>query len=106
MSFDPTLDPAKVPKELAYVTAGALGYGQSKFVVEQVFIYYLSCTNALSFFSQILKKSGLRTTSLRIGQLFGGLPMGAWSTTDWIPILVKTSKTLGHLPLTDGVCMV
>ncbi|KAJ7827451.1 hypothetical protein B0H13DRAFT_2241007 [Mycena leptocephala] len=86
MSFDPTLDPAKVPKELAYVTAGALGYGQSKFVVEQ-----------------ILKKSGLRTTSLRIGQLFGGLLMGAWSTTDWIPILVKTSKTLGHLPLTDGL---
>ncbi|KAJ7484451.1 putative aminoadipate reductase [Mycena latifolia] len=84
MSSDPALGP--VPKELAYVAAGALGYGQSKFVAEQ-----------------ILKKSGLHTTSLRIGQLFGGLPKGAWSTTDWIPILVKTSKTLGHLPLTDGV---
>ncbi|KAJ6579476.1 putative aminoadipate reductase [Mycena vulgaris] len=79
MASDPTLRPS--PRE-----AMSLGYGQSKFVAEQ-----------------ILNKSGLRTASLRIGQIFGGLPKGAWSTSDWIPILVKTSMTLGHLPLTDGL---
>ncbi|KAJ7701502.1 hypothetical protein B0H17DRAFT_1157730 [Mycena rosella] len=84
MSADPAVGPS--PKEMMYVAAGAFGYGQSKFVAEQ-----------------ILMQSGLHTASLRIGQLYGGLPNGAWATTDWIPILVKSSKTLGCLPLVDGL---
>ncbi|KAJ7153103.1 putative aminoadipate reductase [Mycena crocata] len=86
-----TADPAicSAPVEITYVAAGARGYGQSKFVAEE-----------------ILKRSGLDAVSLRIGQLFGGLPKGAWSITDWIPILVKTSMTLGQLPsLPDGVSL-
>ncbi|KAF8892830.1 acetyl-CoA synthetase-like protein [Gymnopilus junonius] len=62
------------------------GYGESKYVAER-----------------ILATSGLNATSLRIGQVSGGRPNGAWATTDWVPILVKSSIALGFLPLTDGV---
>ncbi|KAJ7095660.1 putative aminoadipate reductase [Mycena epipterygia] len=66
--------------------AGNNGYGQSKFVAEQ-----------------ILAKSGLRATSLRIGQVCGSSSTGAWATSDWVPILVKTSLTLGFLPVVAGL---
>ncbi|KAJ6613063.1 hypothetical protein B0H10DRAFT_2275780 [Mycena sp. CBHHK59/15] len=62
------------------------GYGQSKYIVEQ-----------------ILAQSDLNASCLRIGQICGGPPNGAWATTDWVPILVKTSITLGILPLADGL---
>ncbi|KAF7373859.1 General substrate transporter [Mycena sanguinolenta] len=68
------------------INEGSTGYGQSKFVAEQ-----------------ILARSGLRATSLRIGQICGSVSSGAWATSDWLPILVKTSLTLGCLPLADGV---
>ncbi|GLB33171.1 putative acetyl-CoA synthetase-like protein [Lyophyllum shimeji] len=62
------------------------GYGEAKYVAERV-----------------LSKSGLQVTSLRIGQISGGRPKGAWATTDWLPILVKSSVTLGRLPTLNGV---
>ncbi|KAJ7845316.1 putative aminoadipate reductase [Mycena leptocephala] len=62
------------------------GYGQSKFVAEH-----------------ILGKSGLHAAIIRIGQVCGAPPQGAWATSDWFPILVKTGLTLGYLPLADGV---
>ena len=52
---------------------------------------------------QILTMSGLPATSFRIGQITGGAPRGAWSTTDWVPIIVKSSVTLGALPQAHGV---
>ncbi|KAI9573107.1 hypothetical protein HD554DRAFT_2035533 [Boletus coccyginus] len=55
-------------------------YGEGKYVSER--------------FRLIIVKSGLHATSFRIGQIAGG-PNGAWSTTDWFPILVKSSITLG-----------
>ncbi|KAJ7054635.1 putative aminoadipate reductase [Mycena amicta] len=68
------------------VAVGTTGYGQSKFVAEQ-----------------ILARSGIPVACLRIGQVCGSLPKGAWATSDWVPILVKTSVTLGCLPLAPGV---
>ncbi|KIJ58231.1 hypothetical protein HYDPIDRAFT_34379 [Hydnomerulius pinastri MD-312] len=61
------------------------GYGESKYVCER-----------------ILAKSGLHATSLRIGQIAGG-PNGSWATTDWLPIIVKSSVALGALPDAHGV---
>ncbi|KAF7314832.1 Non-canonical non-ribosomal peptide synthetase FUB8 [Mycena kentingensis (nom. inval.)] len=66
--------------------AGSNGYGQGKYVAEQ-----------------IVAKSGVPATILRIGQIAGAPPSGAWSTSDWFPILVKTSIGLGALPTTEGV---
>ncbi|KAF9458154.1 hypothetical protein BDZ94DRAFT_143619 [Collybia nuda] len=62
------------------------GYGESKHVAEA-----------------ILKKSGVKGTTLRIGQVAGGLPMGAWATSDWVPAMVKSSVTIGALPSAAGV---
>ncbi|KAF8835574.1 putative aminoadipate reductase [Paxillus ammoniavirescens] len=76
------------PEEIQYdssVAAGA-GYGASKYVCERV-----------------LANSSLPSSSFRIGQISGGAPRGAWSTTDWLPIVVKSSVTLGALPEARGV---
>ncbi|TFK74161.1 acetyl-CoA synthetase-like protein [Pluteus cervinus] len=64
------------------------GYGAAKYVAER-----------------ILLTSGLDALSLRLGQLTGGRSneRGAWATTDWVPILVKSSITLGALPAAPGV---
>ncbi|KIK57239.1 hypothetical protein GYMLUDRAFT_247199 [Collybiopsis luxurians FD-317 M1] len=62
------------------------GYGESKYVTER-----------------ILAKSGLQATSFRIGQVTGGQPNGAWATTDWVPIIVKSSLMIGMLPDAIGV---
>ncbi|KAJ7609797.1 hypothetical protein DFH06DRAFT_1246824, partial [Mycena polygramma] len=70
------------PEELqldANVAVG--GYGHSKYVSER-----------------ILAASGLEATSFRIGQVCGSASNGAWSTTDWVPTLVKSSIALGNFP--------
>lgn len=64
------------------------GYGESKFVAEQV----------LARASEL----GLHTTSFRIGQISGSEDAGAWTTTDWVPILAKSSLKIG-LPKLNGV---
>jgi thioester reductase-like protein len=46
---------------------------------------------------------GLQTTSFRIGQITGGYANGAWATSDWVPILVKSSIVLGCLPDSYGL---
>ncbi|KAF8548785.1 acetyl-CoA synthetase-like protein [Imleria badia] len=73
---EPQLDPS---------TAVGSGYGESKYVCER-----------------IIAKSGLRTTSLRIGQIAGG-QNGSWATSHWVPIIVKSSIALGSLPNSIGV---
>ncbi|KAF7980198.1 hypothetical protein HWV62_39287 [Athelia sp. TMB] len=67
-------------------TAVGSGYGEGKYVSER-----------------ILDKSGLQASSFRIGQISGGLPNGAWATSDWVPSFVKSSLTLGALPDARGV---
>ncbi|KAL1679196.1 hypothetical protein EV122DRAFT_277408 [Schizophyllum commune] len=83
LSWDPrTRGP--VPEELIEdpsVCVNGGGYGQGKYVAERV-----------------LAASGIQFSSMRVGQVSGGQPRGAWATTDWFPILVKTSLALGVLP--------
>ncbi|GAW08556.1 Linear gramicidin synthase subunit D [Lentinula edodes] len=62
------------------------GYGESKYVSER-----------------ILRESGLHASSFRIGQIAGGKPNGAWATSDWLPMIVKSSLTMGMLPEAMGV---
>ncbi|KAG1744621.1 putative aminoadipate reductase [Suillus paluster] len=72
------------PEEVQYdagVVAEGLGYSASKYVCERVLV-----------------NSKLPATSFRIGQITGGPPRGAWSTTEWLPIIVKSSVSLGALP--------
>ncbi|KAH0828782.1 acetyl-CoA synthetase-like protein [Lanmaoa asiatica] len=75
------------PEEVQFdasVAVGA-GYGEGKYTTERIIV-----------------KSGLHATSFRIGQIAGGLG-GSWATTDWFPIIVKSSIALGVLPETAGV---
>ncbi|KAL1726524.1 male sterility protein-domain-containing protein [Schizophyllum commune] len=98
----PTLPhvPELLISDLASCIGGG-GYGQSKYVAER-----------------ILAASGIEFASVRIGQVCGGrgrvrnagrtqtgaeicineTRRGAWATTNWFPILVKTSLALGALP--------
>ncbi|KAG2087209.1 hypothetical protein BD769DRAFT_1302430, partial [Suillus cothurnatus] len=76
------------PEEVQYesgVTAGP-GYGVSKYVSERVLI-----------------NSKLPVSSFRIGHISGGPLQGAWSMTNWPPIIVKSSVSLGMLPEAKGV---
>ncbi|KAI6117048.1 hypothetical protein EDD16DRAFT_1708011 [Pisolithus croceorrhizus] len=77
----------RVPEDvIADVTvAVGTGYGASKYIGERM-----------------LGVSGLPATSFRIGQITGAAPRGAWSVTEWVPITVKSSVTLGALPDLGG----
>ncbi|KAG2366971.1 acetyl-CoA synthetase-like protein [Suillus spraguei] len=76
------------PEEVEYDAGVAvgLGYGASKYVSERVLV-----------------NSKLPASSFRIGQISGGPPRGAWSTTNWLPIIVESSISLGALPEAKGL---
>ncbi|KAF8199438.1 putative non-ribosomal peptide synthetase [Pholiota molesta] len=65
--------------------AMGMGYGESKYVAER-----------------ILQTSGFNTVSLRISQITGSPSNGFWATTDWVPILIKSSIAIGAFPSADG----
>jgi thioester reductase-like protein len=75
------------PEEVQYDAGVAVGpgYGASKYVSERVLV-----------------NSKLPASSFRIGQISGGPPRGAWSTTNWLPIIVESSVSLGVLPEAKG----
>ncbi|KAE9392424.1 acetyl-CoA synthetase-like protein [Gymnopus androsaceus JB14] len=62
------------------------GYGESKYISER-----------------ILAKSGLNSSSFRIGQITGGRLNPAWAMSDWLPMIIKSSLTLGMLPDANGI---
>ncbi|KAG2103392.1 putative aminoadipate reductase [Suillus discolor] len=76
------------PEEVQYDAgvAEGHGYGAGKYVCERVLV-----------------NSKLPACSFRIGQIAGGPPRGAWSTTDWLPIIVKSSVSLGVFPEAQGL---
>lgn len=82
------------------------GYGSSKFVAENVCHAFLLRGCLLTSVLQLLARAaqcGLSCTSLRVGQVCGSASTGAWGTSEWIPILVKSSIALGKLPELEGV---
>lgn len=66
------------------------GYGESKWVTEQIL-------------RRAAKESRLRTTAVRVGQLSGDTHVGGWSTSEWVPALVRASKRLGAIPAAEDV---
>ncbi|KAK7693163.1 hypothetical protein QCA50_002729 [Cerrena zonata] len=67
--------------------SSGLGYIESKYVMERL----------LDRAAQI----GHRASVLRLGQICGSTETGVWPTSEWIPIMIKTSFALGCLPLRD-----
>ncbi|KAG6877487.1 putative NRPS-like protein biosynthetic cluster [Termitomyces sp. T32_za158] len=77
-----------VPEDAIEDVSVALGsgYGKAKHVAER-----------------ILLRSGLQALTFRVGQIIGGPPRGVWPTTEWFPILVKSSISLGAIPVAPGL---
>lgn len=61
------------------------GYGQAKYVSERILVKAV--------------EAGLKTTIVRVGQLSGVTTNGAWSSSEHMPILFKSSVTLGMAPV-------
>ncbi|KAJ7718257.1 putative aminoadipate reductase [Mycena metata] len=80
-SWDQNRGPFPEELQLDADVAVGNGYGESKYASER-----------------ILALSGLDATSFRIGQVSGSTSNGAWSTTDWVPAIVKSSIALGNFP--------
>ncbi|KAF7347151.1 Acetyl-CoA synthetase-like protein [Mycena venus] len=81
LGWDRNLGPFPEELQLNADIAVGSGYGESKYISER-----------------ILAASGLDATSFRIGQICGSTKNGAWSTTDWVPAIVKSSIALGNFP--------
>ncbi|KIW17956.1 hypothetical protein PV08_05151 [Exophiala spinifera] len=67
--------------------AARTGYGLSKYTAERIL-------------HTVSERTGLPTTIIRIGQIGGPLAgTGAWSVQDWVPTVIRTSKTMRQVPL-------
>lgn len=84
--WDTDKGPAPEEGALDAKVAVGNGYGESKYVAEQLIL-----------------KTPLQSTSFRIGQISGGEPSGSWALTDWVPIMIKSSIGLGALPNSNGM---
>jgi thioester reductase-like protein len=75
------------------IAAGA-GYGESKWVTEQLLL------NARSV-------NGVRATVVRVGQVSGDTRIGGWGTQEWLPNMIElsTRSQIAALPSRDGVCL-
>lgn len=73
-------------------TAGHTGYGQSKWVAEQI------CRSA--------NLPDRPVTIARVGQLCGDTMHGIWNETEAWPLLVRTANEVGSLPATGPVSLI
>lgn len=87
---DPAEGPVIETLDLGPESAIGQGYGESKWVAEQV----LGCTT---------RETGLKTTVVRVGQLSGDTRVGGWSTSEWVPAMVRAGQGLGSIPNAEGV---
>ncbi|EKM51563.1 uncharacterized protein PHACADRAFT_212203 [Phanerochaete carnosa HHB-10118-sp] len=65
------------------------GYSASKYIVEQIL--------------DKAAANGLCVMAVRMGQACGSKATGAWGTTEWMPIMVKSSLSLGCFPEMSGL---
>ncbi|KAF8909567.1 hypothetical protein CPB85DRAFT_1435595 [Mucidula mucida] len=80
-------DSVPVPESLVDVIhARGQAYGESKYLGER-----------------LIAGSKLPSTCIRIPQICGSRLNGSWSSTEWFPILVKSSIYMGAFPLFSGV---
>ena len=70
------------------------GYAQSKWVCEQL----LESVNQLF-------GSAVRASVVRLGQITGTIDKGAWNEWEHVPLMVRTSQSLGVVPDLRGVSL-
>lgn len=80
------------PEDLIEASGAVLnqGYAESKHIAERI-CYHVSTM------------VGVPTTILRVGQIAGpSYREGNWNTSEWLPTLVATSRSLGKIPKSLG----
>ncbi|KAH8819123.1 putative NRPS-like enzyme [Xylogone sp. PMI_703] len=79
-----------VPESLptSFSNAQSSGYGRSKLVTEHI------CINAAD-------QVGIPVYILRVGQIIGDTTHGIWNSSEAIPLMIQTARTIGHLPDID-----
>jgi thioester reductase-like protein len=73
-------------------STNAFGYAEGKLVGEKIL------EHAASVYS-----NEMTVKYVRCGQIAGSKDSGCWSTTEYFPALVKSSQTIGALPMLEGV---
>ncbi|KAI0350525.1 acetyl-CoA synthetase-like protein [Trametes cingulata] len=81
----PSDTPVQETLDLGPEFAVGQGYGESKWVAEQILALAGEAT-------------GLKTSVVRVGQLSGDTLFGGWNTTEWVPAMVRVGKRLGCIP--------
>jgi thioester reductase-like protein len=95
-AWTPSSDESAVPESPMDTVEAVLkqGYGESKHVGERI------CLEAS-------RRSGVPTSVLRVGQIAGpDSRLGLWNPHEWLPSVVKTSKSMGKVPDTLGSFLV
>ncbi|TVY44409.1 Non-canonical non-ribosomal peptide synthetase [Lachnellula subtilissima] len=83
--------PERIANDQEWSAALPMGYGESKFVAEQML--------------HAATQAGICGNVLRLGQIAGPVKrgsIGVWNHQEWFPSLVKTTKNLGAAPKTLG----
>ncbi|OCH89652.1 acetyl-CoA synthetase-like protein [Obba rivulosa] len=65
-----------------------MGYGESKYVAEQLLAH-------------AAQETGLRTTVVRVGQISGDTRVGGWNPKEWVAAIVAVSQIVGCIPSRD-----
>ena len=89
-SKTPIVQVPEIP--LAATHPAPLGYAQAKWVCEQL----LESVNQLF-------GSAVRASVVRLGQITGTIDKGAWNEREHVPLMVRTSQSLGVVPDLRGV---
>ncbi|KAI0830379.1 acetyl-CoA synthetase-like protein [Trametes gibbosa] len=84
----PGPNPAQETIDTEPALAVGAGYSESKWVTEHLF-------------GLAAEKTGLQTTSVRVGQVSGDQRVGGWNATEWVAALVRASQRLGCIPLKE-----
>ncbi|KIP12212.1 hypothetical protein PHLGIDRAFT_508051 [Phlebiopsis gigantea 11061_1 CR5-6] len=87
-SWDPAQGPVPERPLPDPAVAADIGYSASKYVVEQLL--------------DAARAKGVEATAIRMGQACGPRGTGAWGTSEWMPIMVKSSIAMGCLPAMTG----
>lgn len=87
----PALDDntGKIPEDFIenHDAAQAMGYAESKNIAEHIL-------------NGACLQTGVSSTILRVGQIAGPLlSKGKWNEDEWVPALIKSSQSLGCLPM-------
>ena len=87
--------------------ASASGYAASKYVAEKVSaitpVPFAVLPDSSAKILQEAVACGVSTPCARMGQACGSSATGAWGTSEWFPIMVKSSIAIGCLPDMKGV---